>query len=113
MGDLNLTQDRPRVNVKFTSDDGVEHDHQFEVMPLTKARFEAAVKYQRRAAQLDQNEDMEELAQMMPEFCDEMLRSTNGPVTITSLWQDAGLPFAWVMRIAQYVQQEAIGSPPA
>lgn len=112
MADLNLTQERPKVNLSFTDDDGVRHDHEFEVLPLTRARFEAAVKHEHRASELDEQNDTRELARMMPEFCDLMLRSTNGPVTITSLWNDGALPFSWVVRIAAHLQQEALGSPP-
>jgi len=113
MGDLNLTQQRPKVTVNFTDDDGATHSHEFEVLPLDKKRFEGLAAYQKRARTLDETQDVDELAKLVPEFCDSMLRSTNGAVTITSLWENAGLPFSWVMQIAKYLQQEAVGDPPA
>jgi len=113
VADLNLTSERPKINIDVTDEDGVEHKHQFEVLPLNKPRYEETLRFAKRASELEQDADPTTLAPMMSEFCDKLLRSTNGPVTITSLWDDGVLPFAWVMRIATHLQQEAIGNPPA
>lgn len=112
MADLNLTSDRPKVNISFTDEQGVEHAHQFEILPLTKPRYEAVIRFAQKGAELGES-DNGAAAPMMAEFCDQMLRSTNGPVTITGLWDDGALPFAWLLRVATHVQQQAVGDPPA
>ena len=111
MEDLNLTAARPKINVSITDDDGVEHAHQFEVLPLTKPRYEDVVAFSKHAQEFEG--DMTAAAPAVAEFCDKLVRSTNGPVTISSLWEDGVLPFAWVLRVAQYLQREAVGDPPA
>ena len=113
MADLNLTAERPKINIDITDADGVEHKHQFEVLPLTKPRFDETIRFAKEGAALAENGDTADAAPLMAEFCDKMLRSMNGPVTITSLWEDGVLPFAWVTRIAQHIQREAVGDPPA
>lgn len=114
MSDLVLKPERPTVTITVTEDNGAEHDHSFEVLPLTKPRFDAAMRFARRGRELEAEGDTgEDYGALMAEFCDVRLRSTNGPVTITSLWQDGLLPFAWVKRLGEYLQQEAVGDPPA
>jgi len=115
MSDLVLRPTRPTITITITEDDGSTHDHSFEVLPLTKPRFDMAVRFGKRVDEMvaDNATANEEYAALMTEFCDELVRSTNGPVTISGLWADGLLPFPWVKRVAEYVKQEAAGDPPA
>lgn len=115
MEDLNLTTTRPKINLQVTDEAGVEHAHSFEILPLNKPRYEAVLEFAAKGAALDQDDesDRRAAAPMIAEFCDKMLRSTNGPVTISSLWEDGLLPFPWVLRVAEHLQKQAVGDPPA
>ena len=114
MSDLVLKPDRPTVSITIVDDRGAEHAHSFEVLPLTKPRFDAAMKFARQAKELEAERDTDEdLGAFLAGFCDQSVRSTNGPVTISSLWSDGLLPFAWVKRLSEYLQQTAVGDPPA
>jgi hypothetical protein len=123
MDDLVLKPERPKITITITSDDGTEHDHQFEVLPLTKPRYDATMRFAKKGAEMERTlraaaeagEDVpdNDYGGMLAEFCDQRVRSTNGPVTIAGLWADGSLPLAWVRRVGEYLQQEAVGDPPA
>ena len=91
---------------------GEEETHTFEVLPLVRSRYEAALKSQRDAQQAQ--EEGGDVAPILAELCDQLIRSTNGPVTITDMWRDELLPLSMLARISEAVIKEAGGAnPPA
>lgn len=127
MEDLTLNSGkRPKVNIVTTDDDGTETPHPFEVLPLTKPRYDAYMVYAKKALPLQKRlEELEERGEMpseedqaeataaMIEAIDLRLRSTNGPTSVQSLWDAGSLAVSDLRLLGEYLQREATGSPPA
>ena len=117
MGDFNLdAATRPTITIKTRSDDDTAQEHHFEVLPLTKQRFEVVRKAAARLAELEGSTTDEALAEveaLSSQIVDTLVRSKDGPETISSLYEDGLLGRAHLVRLGEYVQQEAFGDPPA
>jgi hypothetical protein len=116
----------PLVTITIRAADGSVAEHEFEVLILNKQRHDAYLAYAKRARPVQQHlEELEakgelpsdaeqhEMASLMISGIDERLRSTNGPVTIASLWDDGVLSLAHLRSLGEYLMEEATGSPPA
>jgi hypothetical protein len=92
--------------------DGDVVEHTFEVKPLAREQYEAAMKAQAEIRDAQAAGDMDP-APMLARFCDDLVYSMNGPVTITSLWQEGLLPIRMLAEISAALVKEAVGDPPA
>jgi hypothetical protein len=127
MGDFtHKAGQRPKVNLITTDDAGNETPHPFEVLPINKplmdkiaAHAKVLAPLQARVKELEQADDMpsdderHQMEQATVEICDLQLASTNGPVTIASLWEDGLLAAKDLRLLSEYLQAEASGNPPA
>jgi len=110
MGDLVFETPPAKPLVIKVNRDGQVEQHTFEVLPLVRSRYEAAIRAQREAQQAQ--EDGADVAPILAGLCDQLIRSTNGPVTITDMWRDELLPLSMLARISEAVIKEAGGSDP-
>ena len=112
MSDLNFdTTEAKPLTIKTRTPEGEEVVHTFEVLTLTKGRFDAITARAREMAKVEKEPDADQAA-MMAELCDSLTKSTNGPATITDLWVGGELPAPWLAKITQALLQEAIGGDP-
>lgn len=83
----------PAVVIRTKAEDGTVAEHHFEVVTFNKQRLDATNKYAKQIAKLQAKktataEDALAMAAATAAALDQRVRSTNGPVTITSLWDD-------------------------
>jgi hypothetical protein len=101
-------------------------EHPYEVLPLTKPRYDAYMEYakaavpiQRRFQEMEASGEMptdderRQADELMISAVEQRLRSTNGPATIRDLWNDGLLPVSMLSQIGDYLMREATGNPPA
>jgi hypothetical protein len=112
---LDATEATP-VTIRTKAEDGSISEHHFEVLTLNHPRFvqfQALAKKLRAIQQKDDPTAKEqlEMAGLMAEALDLRVHSTNGPVSITSLW-DAGLIGLEHLRLlGERLNEEAVGPP--
>ena len=89
-------------------------EHTFRILPLVRERYEAVMVCQREVnqRQRDGGDDLD-IAPFFAELCDQLVESTNGPETITSMWNDGVLPLRMLAGISAALLKEAVGDPPA
>lgn len=112
---------RPTVTITTTDDAGSTTEHPFEVLPLTKPRYDAYIAYAKKARKvMEKLEAIDEptaaqaaeAEKTMTDAIDHRLRSTNGPCTIESLWRDGLLALDDLRALGEYLYTEA-SRPPA
>jgi len=113
--DLDATQATP-VNIKTRAEDGTITEHHFEVLPFTHPRFKAFQELGTKMRKLQEKEratpaDQIELTSTMASALDLRVRSTNGPVTITSLWDDGLIGLEHLRLLGERLNEEATGPP--
>ena len=122
MSDINLdTTQTAAVVIKTRNEDGSTSEHHFEAVPLTKQRLDAiaavrrsfSVLRERAAAGAATGEDELAAAGSLAAVLDQRVRSTNGPVTITSLWEEGRIGFEHMRRLSTRLDEETAASPPA
>lgn len=109
--DFDTTEQKP-LNITTRTPDGTETRHTFEILPLTKNRYDKVIKFTREMTKAEKKPGAD-AGQMMADFCDALTKSTNGPVTFQSMWEADELPLAWLKRISEALVQEVVGNPPA
>lgn len=112
---LDATQATP-VLIKTRAEDGTITEHHFEVLPFTKPRFDefqALAKTIRKIQTKGAETSGEQLAltSAMAAALDVRVRSTNGPVTITSLWDDGLIGLEHLRILGERLNEEAVGPP--
>ena len=113
--ELDATQATP-LTIKTRNDDGSVSEHHFEVLPFTHPRFKAFQELGKKMQQLQKKEslspsDQIELTSAMAAALDVRVRSTNGPVTITSLWDDGLIGLEHLRLLGERLNEEAVGPP--
>jgi hypothetical protein len=122
MGEINLdAAASSTVLIKTRNEDGSTSDHHFELVPITKPRLDAIAKVRKQMLELREKAetgtatpgDEQAAAATLAAVLDENIRSTNGPVTITSLWEDGKLGIEHLRRLMQSINEERAADPPA
>jgi hypothetical protein len=112
---LDATEATP-VTIRTKAEDGTVAEHHFEVMILNHPRFvqfQALAKKTRAIQEKDAPtpKDQLEMAATMAAALDLRVRSTNGPVTITSLWDDGLIGLEHLRLLGERLNEEAVGPP--
>jgi hypothetical protein len=116
---LDATQNT-QVTIKTKTRDGTVSEHHFEILAFTKPRFDAFSEHGKTIRRIQQHveeagsstsEDQLELTSAMAAALDERVASTNGPVSITSLWDDGLIGFEHLRLLMERVNEEAVGPP--
>ena len=118
---LDATTSAP-ITIRTKAVDGTITDHHFEALAFTKPRYDAFSKHGKTLRMIRNRvetrgsstpQDDLAMAAAMAAALDERVRSTNGPVTITSLWDDGLIGLEHLRLLGQRLNEEAVGSPPA
>jgi hypothetical protein len=112
---LDATQATP-VIIKTRAEDGTVTEHHFEVLTLNHPRFvefQALAKKMRTIQQKPETTAKEqlEMTSAMAAALDLRVRSTNGPVTITSLWDNGLIGLEHLRLLGERLNEEAVGPP--
>jgi hypothetical protein len=112
---LDATEATP-VTIRTRATDGTISEHHFEVLTLNHPRFvafQALAKKMRTIQEKDEPSAKEqlEMTEAMAAALDLRVRSTNGPVTITSLWDDGLIGLEHMRLLGERLNEEAVGPP--
>lgn len=112
------------ITIKIREGDAVV-EHTFEVLPLNKPRYDAywgfvksAMPIQKRLQEMEasgeipSDDEKRQADELMVAAVEQRLQSTNGPQSISDLWEAGLIPVELLGQIGTYVMQEA-GRPPA
>jgi hypothetical protein len=106
--------------LKIEAEDGTVHDYPFKTRSFNKRRLEASAAHEKKLRELQADTEQAAdpvayqlaVASTLAAICDERVVSTNGPVTVTSLWDDGLVGLESVVELFTKVQQ-AVANPPA
>jgi hypothetical protein len=113
--ELDATQATP-VTIKTRNGDGSVSEHHFEVLPFTHPRFKETQEFAKTVRALQKKAspspaEQLEMASAMAAALDIRVRSTNGPVTISSLWDDGLIGLEHLRQLGERLNEEAAGPP--
>lgn len=104
----------PAVLIRTRADDGTIAEHHFEILTFNKQRLDAVNKYAKQLAKIQAKttasaDDVLAMAAATAAALDQRVRSTNGPVTVTSLWDDGLIGLEHLKQLGERLNSD----PPA
>jgi hypothetical protein len=108
------------VVLRSKARDGTVSEYHFEVVSLTKPVLDAYEVHEKKLRSLQQRiekkgaespGDKLEMFSLVALALDERVTSTNGPVTITSLWDDGRIGVSQLLGLMAKVQEDATRPP--